>query len=493
MSENKFKVSAKKPARKRKSAAKDDTLDLFPELKAEGGEKKSPAQKKAPKTKRTTTATKPKTAKPKATRAPKKAEGPKKPSLEENRVKPSGHLAPQALPSSPDLRNLPRDERIKAVLGPTVMEQRKEVAKEEERVEAVIPEIGTRAKNQGPKREEIITEEEMRPHRPKIVLILLVFSIVAILLLAVLPIVRQRSVKASGAETSSPVAASSDGDGMILEIKSGMSATDVANLLSSVIDKDEFLSYLSSHGLSGSLRTGSYHVPFGVSVENVALAITSGKASNETVRIYDGETLAEIDDSLYRAGLIKVGAFKGAAERLCKENGLSFSEGWFMAGSYAFSDASTLAESMQNALLGTVRENSDAFSDSGLSLSELVIIASMVNRETNRKEQMPLISGIILNRYRQGMPLGIDATTRYELNNWKDPIAQSVFDADTPYNTRRKPGLPPSGIGCPGKDAILSVLYPEKTDYLYYLHDGNGDLHASMTYEEHLKTYDRVH
>ena len=91
------------------------------------------------------------------------------------------------------------------------------------------------------------------------------------------------------------------------------------------------------------------------------------------------------------------------------------------------------------------------------------------------------------------MPLGIDATTRYELNNWSDVISQSIYEKDTPYNTRRKAGLPPTGIGCPSEEAILAVLFPSKISDLYYLHDKEGKLYTSQSYEEHLKTYEKVH
>ena len=134
-----------------------------------------------------------------------------------------------------------------------------------------------------------------------------------------------------------------------------------------------------------------------------------------------------------------------------------------------------------------------AVSESLLSVDEIVKIASIINRENQDKEQFKVIARVVLNRYRMAMPLGIDATTRYEINNWSDAIGQSIFDKDTPYNTRRKPGLPPSGIGCPSEAALLAVLFPAESDALYYLHDEEGKLYTSLSYEEHLKTYENIH
>lgn len=99
---------------------------------------------------------------------------------------------------------------------------------------------------------------------------------------------------------------------------------------------------------------------------------------------------------------------------------------------------------------------------------------------------MPIISSVIANRIDQGMPLGIDATTRYESGDWSGPITLEQLQADTPYNTRRRPGLPPTGISNPGRDALAAAALPAQTSFLYYLHDRDGIMHPSETYAEHL-------
>ena len=83
------------------------------------------------------------------------------------------------------------------------------------------------------------------------------------------------------------------------------------------------------------------------------------------------------------------------------------------------------------------------------------------------------------NRLRDGMPLGIDATIRYETRNWQRPIRQSELDADTPYNTRLRRGLPPTPIGNPGLKSIRAAARPARTNYLFFVRKpGKSGEHA---------------
>jgi UPF0755 protein len=116
-------------------------------------------------------------------------------------------------------------------------------------------------------------------------------------------------------------------------------------------------------------------------------------------------------------------------------------------------------------------------------------IASLVERESAGKEDMPLVAGIIWNRLLQSMPLAIDATIQYAKgsaeNGWWVPLVKGDTKLDSPYNTYLHKGLPPTPIANPGLDAIEAVLNPEKTSCLYYLHDSDGLIHCSKTYAEH--------
>lgn len=127
-----------------------------------------------------------------------------------------------------------------------------------------------------------------------------------------------------------------------------------------------------------------------------------------------------------------------------------------------------------------------------ISLDELIIIASMVEREAKFVEDRPLIASVILNRLEIGMKLDIDATVQYALGFqnqekqwWKKNLTKEDLAIDSPYNTYLNNGLPPTPISNPGLSAIESVLNAPKNNFLYYVADKNGKTHFAETIEEH--------
>jgi UPF0755 protein len=113
---------------------------------------------------------------------------------------------------------------------------------------------------------------------------------------------------------------------------------------------------------------------------------------------------------------------------------------------------------------------------------DVLIIASLVEREAQLDRERPLIASVIYNRLKSGTPLGIDATIRYQTRNWQRPIRQSELEADTPYNTRLRRGLPPTPIGNPGLKSIKAAANPAKTDYMFFVRKpGKSGEHAFST------------
>jgi uncharacterized YceG family protein len=104
-----------------------------------------------------------------------------------------------------------------------------------------------------------------------------------------------------------------------------------------------------------------------------------------------------------------------------------------------------------------------------LTVYDVVTIASMVEREAMVDRERPLIAAVIYNRLHEGMPLGIDATTRFATGNYEEPLTESELATDSPYNTRTNSGLPPGPIDSPGLASIEAAAHPAKADYLFYV------------------------
>ncbi len=282
-------------------------------------------------------------------------------------------------------------------------------------------------------------------------------------------------------------------------VEPGMTARQVAVALerSQVIDNARaFERFLEGRGDTTRLQVGTYRFSGPQTYGQAADTLVMKKTADDLrgIVIWDGCTLADIDALLVSANLARQGEFLAAAQQLASERGLPFAEGWFLSGKYTVSGgdvAQSLAAEMHKALLDVVRPHLGVISDADLVLADIIIIASMIQRETNNVEEMPQIAGIIYNRLALDMPLGIDATTRYELNDWKNPLEEADLETQTPYNTRRKTGLPPTGIGSPGKTALEAAIYPTQHDWYYYLHGTDSQIHYARTYEEHKENIKR--
>jgi cell division protein YceG involved in septum cleavage len=104
-----------------------------------------------------------------------------------------------------------------------------------------------------------------------------------------------------------------------------------------------------------------------------------------------------------------------------------------------------------------------------LTVYDVLTIASMVEREAQLDSERALIAAVIYNRLRQGIPLGIDATVRFAVGNYEEPLTTSELETDSPYNTRLNAGLPPGPIGNPGFASIEAAAHPARVDFLYYV------------------------
>lgn len=485
MSENKFTVKAKIPVEK-KSTQKNSvevklgTKKVTTTLKkttTTGNKPESTTAEKKPVVKKTTTTTEKKSEPKKVTPAIEKkpiSTVIKAPSIEANKV--------------PDLGLLTAKERHEVILGKPIAKEEKPISKSKVERSAELETIKKAQEAELNKRpsSKVIPKVGRRKTLSHIPIVPIILVTIGVLLIVLFAMLIKFNIKKESPESLVVAPSTITSNELVFSITPGMSATQVAQLISSVVEEEEFLEYLKAQKLTGRLRVGTYQISNRTSIEALASAIT---LNQDSLLIFDGMTIKDIDTQLLNRSLIKGGEFVESCEALTSEENLSFSEGWFLSGNYTLTQentASELARKMHQALLDYLKANTEVINSSDYSLSDLIIIASMLNRETQDYEQMRLIASVIYNRLKLDMPLGIDATTRYELDDWTNPIKQAVFEKDTPYNTRRKKGLPPSGIGCVSVKALQATLYPEVSDYLYYLHSTSGEIYLSRTYQEHL-------
>lgn len=134
----------------------------------------------------------------------------------------------------------------------------------------------------------------------------------------------------------------------------------------------------------------------------------------------------------------------------------------------------------------------DKLDEKNITLNDLIIIASLVEREGKHDEDRPLIAGVILNRLTIGMKLDIDASVQYALGYqqnekswWKRHLTSDDLETNSAYNTYINAGLPPSPIANPGLASIRAVLEAPDTDYLYYIADETGKSHFAEDFENH--------
>ena len=120
---------------------------------------------------------------------------------------------------------------------------------------------------------------------------------------------------------------------------------------------------------------------------------------------------------------------------------------------------------------------------------DVLIIASIIEKEAATRHDFPLVASVIYNRLRDHIPLGMDSTTRYEFNDYTKPLTESQLSSPSPYNTRLHDGLPPTPISNPGMTAINAAAHPARTNYLYFVVKpcGNGASVFESSYTKFLQ------
>jgi UPF0755 protein len=251
-----------------------------------------------------------------------------------------------------------------------------------------------------------------------------------------------------------------------------------------VIDSAFFFSIRSRvSGQRADLKAGRFTLNRDMSYAAALDALTKNPAAAPTLKVAmpEGRSIREAGAAARASGLS--GSYIKAATRNPREvkgfkgygvpRGTRSLEGFLFPATYELKRKST-AKQLVAEQLSMFRRSFDgldrrAAKRKNLSDYDVLVIASMIEREALVAKDRRLISAVIYNRLKQHIPLGIDATLRYSLNNWSRPLKQSELQRDSAFNTRTRQGLPPTPIGSPGLASIKAALSPAKVPYIFYV------------------------
>ena len=253
-------------------------------------------------------------------------------------------------------------------------------------------------------------------------------------------------------------------------------------------------------GERGQLRSGTYHLKLDMSYGQVLKILTTPPPAVPTteITIIPGRTRRQIS-ALLKAQGVRGSYFADTRRsplldpgRYGAPPGTDSLEGFLFPDTYQLRKPVSLPALIADQLR-TFRErfagvNLAYARRQGLNPYDVLIIGSMVEAEAQTARDRPLIASVIYNRLRLGMPLQIDATTRYATGNYSAPLTQSQLNSPSPYNTRIHKGLTPTPIDNPALPSIEAAAHPAQTDYLYFVVKpcGNGEHVFASNYQQFL-------
>ena len=249
-----------------------------------------------------------------------------------------------------------------------------------------------------------------------------------------------------------------------------------------VKDKHIFILFSKINKIYPQIKAGEYLFNGEFSVKQTAEKLSSGKVYLRKVTFPEGLTSTEIAKILHKENFLSKDEFTVPVE------GSILPETYaYMRGDSPEKIIKQAQKAMQNVLEQAWQER-----DQNLPLQskeELLILASIVEKETGIGMERAQVASVFVNRLCLGMLLQTDPTVIYALTNGKEdlnrPLTRKDLSIDSPYNTYKYAGLPPTPICNPGKDAIYAAAHPSETLYLYFVASGNGGHNFATTLSEH--------
>ncbi len=281
-----------------------------------------------------------------------------------------------------------------------------------------------------------------------------------------------------------------------LEIEKGESLKSVARRLESrgiLKDHRWLLWWAFEKEAAGNIKVGEYSLEPGMTPKSLLSLLVSGKVRQHRVTIVEGWTVEQALQALLAQPELKHTLEGVESERLLAELGLpaGYPEGRFFPDTYFFIRGTEDREILRRAYRRMDRVLAEAWQGRASDLPlkspyEALILASIVEKETGRRQEQPKIAGVFIRRLKRGMLLQSDPTVIYGMGEtYQGNIRRHDLRAPTPYNTYVQSGLPPTPIALPGRDAIHAVLHPAPGKALYFVAKGDGSHVFSSTLKEH--------
>lgn len=286
---------------------------------------------------------------------------------------------------------------------------------------------------------------------------------------------------------------------VLIDIPNGATFAQVADTIreSEITDATTRLTFRArQRGLVEAMRRGEYHVAPGITPDGLLDLISRGQVVQHHVRIEEGETVAALLRRLKADERLDFDLTNAAAASLANNLGIASPrnpalEGRFFPDTYQFDRGYRVSELLGRALRQMDAVLAEAWAGRTLELPyesphDALVLASLVEKETGRASDRARIAGVFVRRLTREMRLQSDPTVIYGLGDAFDGnLTRAHLDADGPYNTYRRHGLPPTPIALPSRDSIHAALHPEIGNALYFVARGDGSSEFSATLEQH--------
>ncbi|WP_051603032.1 endolytic transglycosylase MltG [Simplicispira psychrophila] len=287
-----------------------------------------------------------------------------------------------------------------------------------------------------------------------------------------------------------------------LEIEPGTSPRGVARNVEAAgvrVDARLLYAWFRVSGLDRRMKAGNYEIPPGTTPYSLLQKLARGEESLQALTLVEGWNFRQVRAALARENGIKHDSAAlsdvDLMVRLARPGVVP--EGRFFPDTYTYAKGSSDLAVLRRALHAMDRRLEAAWSqrasDTPLkSADDALILASIVEKETGRPSDRAQIAGVFSNRLRVGMSLQTDPTVIYGLGEKFDGnLRKRDLQADTPWNTYTRSGLPPTPIAMPGKAALLAAVQPAATRALYFVAKGDGTSHFSESLGEHNRAVNR--